>query len=85
MAGKHNIIFTTGVFNMKFVMLLALLSLGSIANTVSAEEENAGVGDDVADFCNEQAQMAGIEDNDEMAQYIQDCMDSYGLPSGDTQ
>ena len=70
---------------MKLAILLALLSLSSILNTVYANEENASVGDDTAAFCDEQAQLAGIEDADEKRQFVKDCMESYGASSGDSQ
>ena len=70
---------------MKFAILLTFLSLSSIFNTVYAAEENAGGIDDVAAFCDEQTQLAGIEDADEKKQFVKDCMESYGVPSGDSQ
>lgn len=70
---------------MKFAILLAFLSLSSIFNTVYATEEDAMISDDIAAFCDEQAQLAGIEDADEKMQYVQECLASYGVPSGDSQ
>lgn len=74
---------------MKLTILLAFLSLSPILNTVHATEENVGVGvsvsDDTAAYCDEQAQFAGIEDADEKRQFVKDCMESYGVSSGDSQ
>jgi len=72
---------------MKLTILLAFLSLSPILNTVHATEENVGVSvsDDTAAYCDEQAQFAGIEDADEKRQFVKDCMESYGVSSGDSQ
>lgn len=70
---------------MKFAILLAFLSLSSIFNTVYATEEDASVSENVAAFCDEQAQLAGIEDADEKNIYVKECMESYGVLPGDSQ
>lgn len=64
---------------MRTASLLILLSLTASISTVYAEEG----ADDVNAYCTEQAQLAGIEDADEMRQYIQDCIDSYTVPAGE--
>ena len=66
--------------NMRTALLLILLSLTASMSTVYAEE---GSPDDVNAYCTEQAQLAGIEDADELRQYIQDCIDSYTAPAGE--
>ena len=68
---------------MKFSALLAILSLTMAFNTASATEM-AGADDDLS-YCNEQVQLAGIEDAEEKNQYVKDCMDSMGTPQGDYQ
>ena len=70
---------------MKFAIFLALLSLNLTLNSAYANEEDTSLVDDIVAFCDEQAQLAGIEDSQEKAQYTKECRDSYGVQSGDTQ
>ncbi|MDH5471917.1 MAG: hypothetical protein OEY87_03185 [Gammaproteobacteria bacterium] len=68
---------------MKFATLLAILSLTATFNTAYATQD-AGNEDAMA-YCDDQAQMAGIDDAEEKKQYIQECVDSFGSTSGDYQ
>ncbi|MDH5765335.1 MAG: hypothetical protein OEZ38_04895 [Gammaproteobacteria bacterium] len=69
---------------MKFVTLLAVLSLTTVLNPVYATEM-ANADDDIVSYCNEQAQLAGIEDAAEKAQYVNECIESYEVPAADYQ
>lgn len=66
---------------MKLVLLFAILSISSFhaVNAVAAENDNA----ENASYCNEQAQLAGIEDPAEKSDYIKECMASFGAPEDD--
>lgn len=71
---------------MRFAALFTLLtffSLGMISNPAYAADSSDQNG--AADYCNEQAEMAGIEDADEKQQYIQDCTDSFNAPGNSTE
>ena len=85
LTGNNIILLTMGATRMKITTLLALLTLSSIFNTVYATEEDFRSIDDYATFCSEQAQLAGIEDGDEMNQYIKECLESYGITTDDSQ
>ena len=69
---------------MKYAALIALLFLNTTFNTVYAAEMPDG-SVDAAAYCDEQAQMAGIEDADEKSQYVKECVDSFGAPSDGSQ
>ena len=69
---------------MKIARLLILLSLTSSFSTAYATETSTE-NDDVIVYCNEQAQLAGIEDQAELKQYVQECVDSYTIPAGESQ
>jgi hypothetical protein len=66
---------------MRSAILLFLLTLTASISTVYAEDSS--VGDDVTAYCTEQGQLAGIEDTDELNQYVQDCVDSYAMPASE--
>ena len=69
---------------MKFAALIAILSLTAL-NTAYATEVSSSEDDTLA-YCNEQVQLAGIEDANEKAQYVNDCIESFATPSsGDSQ
>ena len=67
---------------MKHTILVILLSLTAAISTVNAEESSAGI-EDYTEFCTEQAQMAGIEDEDNLKQYVKDCLESYLCPAAE--
>lgn len=67
---------------MKTATLLILLSLTASASTVHANESATSL-EDYNAYCTEQAQLAGIEDVDELKQYVQDCVESYAGPAGE--
>ena len=67
---------------MKHTILVILLSLTAAISTVNAEETSASVEDYTA-FCTEQAQLAGIEDEDDLKQYVKDCLESYVGPAAE--
>ena len=64
---------------MKLAALLAILSLSAALNMAYATENE----EDTNAYCNEQAEMAGIEDAGEKAQYMNECIDSFAIPSDD--
>lgn len=73
---------------MKFTAWLTILALTTILNTTYAADEMTSDNDETYTYCNEQAQMSGIEDVDEKNQYIKECIESLGspgAPSGDAQ
>jgi len=65
---------------MKFAVLLAVLSSMIIFNTAFAAEANND-SNEIAAYCDEQAQLAGIESAAEKSRYIKECIDSFGVPS----
>lgn len=65
---------------MKFSVYLAALSLAATLN--SAYATDMGNPDEVAEYCKAQAELTGIEDNDEKNQYISDCIES-SLPANE--
>jgi len=67
---------------MKNTILVILLSLTAAISTVKAEETSTGI-DDYKAFCTEQAQLAGIEDENELKQYVKECLESYVGPTGE--
>jgi len=69
---------------MKRTVLLTLLFVYSIFNTVNATGEETSVTEDFAAFCTEQAELAGVENPDEIKQFIKDCMMSYGVQPADS-
>ena len=69
---------------MKFAVLLAVLS-STITFHAAYAAETANDSNEIAAYCDEQAQLAGIEDASEKSRYIQECIDSFGTPSGETQ
>jgi hypothetical protein len=73
-------IFTTGVTYMKFAVLLAVLSSTITMNTVFAAEANND-SNEIAAYCTEQAELAGIEAAPEKSRYIKECIDSFGVPA----
>ena len=64
---------------MKNTVLVIMLSLTAAISTASAEDSSASI-EEYREFCREQAQMAGIEDQDDLKQYIKDCLESYVGP-----
>jgi hypothetical protein len=69
---------------MKFTALLAIVALATSSSTTYATEENSANSDYLA-YCNEQADLSGIENAEEKSRYVGDCIDSFTTPSGDTQ
>ncbi|MCW8831577.1 MAG: hypothetical protein OQK32_08680 [Gammaproteobacteria bacterium] len=65
---------------MKFLTLLAILSLSTGFGSAYATEIE-GETDNVAAYCNEQAELAGIDDAVEKDIYISECTDSYATTS----
>jgi hypothetical protein len=70
---------------MKIARLLVPLALITSFQIANAEEETADATSDVSVYCEEQAQLAGIEDSNESVQYIQECIDSFAIQSDDMQ
>jgi len=67
---------------MKLVILFAILSISTFNAVNAAEAENDAT--ENAAYCNEQVQLAGIEDAAEKADYIKECMASFGTPSDES-
>jgi len=65
---------------MKFLALLAILSLSTAFGTAYATETD-NEANNIAAYCNEQAELAGIEDAVEKGEYISECIDSYATTS----
>ena len=65
---------------MKFLALLAILSLSTTFSTAYAAETD-GETDNISAYCNEQAELAVIEDIVEKEIYISECIDSYATTS----
>jgi hypothetical protein len=82
--GETNKIYTTGVTYMKFAVLLAVLSSTITFNTAYAAEATND-SNEIAAYCDEQAQLAGVENAAEKSRYVQECIDSFGAPSGGDQ
>jgi hypothetical protein len=80
---NNKIIYTTGDTWMKLALLFAILSISTLNTVSAAETENDST--ENASYCNEQAQLAGIEDAAEKAEYINDCMASFGTPTDDNR
>lgn len=70
---------------MKRTALLAFLSLYSIFNAVHATGDDASVTEDFVAFCTEQAELAGVEDQEEKKQFVKDCLLSYGVQAAESQ
>jgi len=68
---------------MKFYYLFITISLVIFMHSARASEDPAQNDAEFRSFCNEQAQMAGMEDADEKKQYITDCLTNYGVTSTD--
>ena len=68
---------------MKFAVYLAALTLTATLGTAYASD-TASPEDDIAGYCKNQAELAGVEDMSEKSQYIQDCVESFG-PADDAQ
>ena len=67
---------------MKTTVLLLLASLTTSIGMVSAEE--ASNSDDYyKQYCTDQAEQAGIENEEEFKQYVKDCLESYIGPSSE--
>jgi len=70
---------------MKFSTLLVSISLITPFYAVHATEDMTDNSNDVTAYCEEQAQMASFEDVNESTQFIQECIESFSLQSGDSQ
>lgn len=76
---------------MKFAVFLAILFLALTSRVVYAaeempsESESVSESENIAAYCNEQAELSGIEDAGEKAQYLKECIDSFAVPSEETQ
>ena len=66
---------------MKLALLFAILSISTF-NAVNAADEEVDYNiTDYALYCDEQAQLAGIEDAAEKSEYIRECVQSYAIPT----
>ena len=71
---------------MKLPLLFAILFISAF-NTVNAAEAEIDLNPSAADYasyCEEQAQLAGIEEAAEKSEYIRECVQSYAIPAEDT-
>lgn len=64
---------------MKIAISLAILSFILSFNAVHAADDMAADRDNIAAYCGEQAELAGIEAVNEKKQYLQECIDSFGV------
>lgn len=69
---------------MKFAVLLAVLSLSITFNSAFAAEANND-SNEIAAYCDEQSQLAGIEEATEKNLYVKECVESFAVPATDTQ
>lgn len=69
---------------MKLVKSILVLSLTMVLNTVYANETD-GSNNDVQAYCNEQVELAGIEDSAERQNFINECIQSYSVSGDNTQ
>ena len=69
---------------MKFYALLAVLTLTSALNTVSAADMNVSE-DDNYGYCAEQAAREGIENESEKALFINECIESFKAPGTESE
>ncbi len=67
---------------MKTSALLLLVSFATAISTVNADELSTSI-DDYKAYCTEQAELAGIEDANELKQYIKECVESYTGGAGE--
>ena len=67
---------------MKFNQLLAVMITGLLLNNANANEGQS-TDDDYATYCNEQADLSGVEDAGEKNIYIKECIESFEGDSGD--
>ena len=67
---------------MKTAALLLLVSFATAISTVNADELSSS-NDDYKAYCTEQAELAGIEDANELKQYIIECIESYTGDAGE--
>lgn len=69
---------------MKLPLLFTILSIAAF-NTVNAAEAEIDLNTaDYVSYCDEQAQLAGIEDAAEKSDYIRECVQSYAIPTDNT-
>jgi len=69
---------------MKLAESILVLSLTMVLNTAYANETD-GADKDIQSYCNEQAELAGIEDKVELEEYINECIQSYAAPADISQ
>lgn len=67
---------------MKLALLFVILTLSSFNTIYATEADNSS--NDYAFYCDEQAQLAGIEETTEKNEYIKDCIESFGMPTDNT-
>lgn len=65
---------------MKLALLFAILSISTFNAVNAAEEVDYNI-TDYASYCDQQAQLAGIEDAAEKSEYIRECVQSYAIPT----
>jgi hypothetical protein len=66
---------------MNKIILMLMVSISSWAGAVYAEE--ASESDNIQAYCNEQAELSGIEDGAEKRQFIEDCKASFDTSGGE--
>ena len=67
---------------MKTTVLLLLATMTASISTARAQEESNG-DDYYRQYCTDQAEQAGIENEEEFKQYVKDCLESYIGPSSE--
>ena len=68
---------------MKFLTLVAILSLTAFFNVAYAEQVTSNA-DEITATCNEQAQNADIANDEEKSQYVKECIESSATESDDS-
>jgi len=75
----------TGVTFMKIAESVAILSLMLVFNTVHANDDMTGDSVNISAYCEEQAELSGIDNTNEKMQYIQECIESFAVQETEAQ
>lgn len=70
---------------MKIAESVAILSLVLVSNAVYAVDEMADDSVNISAYCEEQAELSGIDNPNENMQFIQECIDSFAVQESGAQ
>lgn len=70
---------------MKIAESVAILSLVLVFNTVHANDDMTGDSANISAYCEEQAELSGIDNTNEKMQYIQECIESFAVQESEAQ